>query len=82
MMEIVTHSTCNDVLGVSAEQAAEGVVPLPINRSSEDGLPCVESFWKPDALELAAINAGHPILVRVMGHRHPPIFIGVAGDKE
>jgi hypothetical protein len=81
-MEIIKHSTCNATLGVSAEQAAAGIVPLPINRAQEDGVPVVQSFWKPDADELAYLNAGHPIVLSVFGHTHAPLRISVALDKD
>lgn len=81
-MEIIKHSTCNDELGVSDVQREQGVVPLPINRAQEDGIPVVQSFWRPDADELAYLNAGHPIVLTVFGHTHAPVRISVALDKE
>jgi hypothetical protein len=81
-MEIFKHSSCNAELGVGPELAAQGVVPLPINRSNENGIEMVQSFWKPDAVELAAINAGHPIILTIWGETHTPVKLEVARDKE
>lgn len=81
-MEPVTHSTCNDVLGVSRTQTDAGVVPLPIVRTEDSYGPLIQSFWKPDATELKALNDGHPVMLEVYGHTHAPLRVSVAGDKE
>jgi hypothetical protein len=56
-------------------------VPLKITRALEDGLPSLYSFWMPDAAELAQLNAGMPVALRVVGVTHPPLWIGVAVSK-
>ncbi len=77
------HSMCNAELGVSPEQAADGIVPLPYCRGYLEPLtPVVQSFWKPDAEELKAINEGHPILLQVVGRTHPPLLVAVSAIKE
>lgn len=81
-MEPFKHSTCNATLGVSEEQASAGVVPLPINRAKDDGVPIVQSFWKPDEAELKALSEGHPVMITLQGYTHAPIMVQVAGDKE
>lgn len=80
-MEIYKHSSCNATLGVGPELAAKGVVPLPVNRSNEGGVDMVQSFWLPDPVELAAINAGHSIVLTVWGDTHTPVKLEVARDK-
>jgi hypothetical protein len=81
-MEILKHSSCNDELGVSDQQAEEGVVPLPITRGYSDGYKIVQSFWKPSKEELDALNAGHPVLLEVYGHTHAPLRVMVAAEKD
>lgn len=82
-MNIVKHSSCNRILGVSEAQAAAGVVPLPVRRcTDEDELPIIQSFWRPDEAELKALNAGHPIIVTLQGHTHAPLKLEVAETKE
>lgn len=37
--------------------------------------PAMETAWLPTPDELAAINAGAPIILRVMGSGHPPVIL-------
>ena len=39
------------------------------------GVPAMESAWFPTPEELAAINAGAPVILRIMGTIHPPVLI-------
>ena len=41
--------------------------------------PCMASAWQPTAEELALLNAGEPIILRVYGTAHPPVMLSV-GD--
>jgi len=34
--------------------------------------PAMETAWLPDPAEVAAINAGAPIILRILGSGHPP----------
>lgn len=59
-----------------------------------DDLPCVKrtmetdigpmdtitSYWSPDAEELAALNAGLPLVLSFLGSTHPPIMVRVGDD--
>lgn len=42
-----------------------------------NGHRCVWSFWTPTADELAALNAGRPVILGVWGDTHPPVYLGV-----
>ena len=35
------------------------------------------SFWRPDAEELAALQAGYPLVLMVYGPAHPVVAMGV-----
>ena len=39
--------------------------------------PVICSFWRPDAEELAALQAGYPLVLMVYGHQHPVVSMGV-----
>lgn len=67
------HPACNTALlkpeGMTEAQCRD----LPILREPD----AVSSFWKPDEAELAALNDGGLILLRVTGHTHPPLYVSV-----
>jgi hypothetical protein len=60
-----------------------------------DDLPCVRqvhqtdigpmstitSYWRPTVEELAALNAGLPLVLSFMGSTHPPIMVRVGDDS-
>lgn len=56
------------------------VEPLGITDQLISGVPCVWSFWTPDADELAAINAGNPVILSIVGTTMPPALLLVAAD--
>lgn len=81
-MRPTQHESCNDVLhspsGVSHDECGN----LPITRCSDGaGKQMVASFWKPTADELKHLNSGLPVTVVIWGRTHPPIMVGVAGNK-
>lgn len=39
------------------------------------------SVWKPDAEELAALNAGGCVALTVLGTDHPPVSVDVVPDN-
>lgn len=39
------------------------------------GTPAMRTAWFPTPEELAAINAGAPIVVELLGRQHPPISV-------
>lgn len=60
-----------------------GCTDLPVvKRTVADGdpLPTVTSYWKPDPEELAALQAGLPLVLSFLGDTHPPILVRVGDD--
>lgn len=41
------------------------------------GTPAMETAWLPTPDEIAAIVAGAPIILRVLGTAHPPVMLTV-----
>lgn len=39
--------------------------------------PCMETAWLPTPDEIARINAGAPVTLRVLGTTHPPVMVEV-----
>lgn len=79
-MRPIQHPTSNDVLQAPAGVGIEQCRPLAITRHTyDDGTPAVMSFWQPSDAERAAISAGKPVYIHVLGRTHPPVFIGVDG---
>ncbi len=51
---------------------------LPIrDEMHSPGLPRMVSAWIPTPGELAALQAGAPIYLHVIGATHPPVWVGV-----
>lgn len=79
-MNPTQHELCNRVL--LPPEGVNDVRPLAVVDTELGGHPAIASFWKPDAQELAQLNAGNPIAVFVMGHTHPPLWLGVAAPPK
>lgn len=73
------HPSNNGVLGAPAgwNQAELPCGALPITRTECDGVPTVVSYWMPSTEELAALNAGKPIALWVVGTTMPPVAVEV-----
>ena len=68
---------CTRVLGQS-----QGYLGLPVRdtvATDADGsqVPCMETAWEPTPAEIAAIVAGQPVVLRILGTGHPPVMIWV-----
>lgn len=80
-MEIGRIQNATRVVGKS-----QGYIDLPLRdvqlkcAVNGEGTPAMETAWFPTPEELIAINAGAPIILRVLGTQHPPVFI-YAGDQ-
>jgi hypothetical protein len=84
-MNAVQHSSNTRVLG-APRGWVQGELPvhaLPITDAiAGDKVPTVLSFWKPDAEELAMLNAGGLVSLSVVGITMPPVAIfAVEADK-
>jgi hypothetical protein len=42
-----------------------------------DGTPLMETAWEPTPSELERLNAGAPVILRVLGTGHPPVMLEV-----
>ena len=78
-MRFTQHPSNNRVLGAPKDwdQKELPVGALPVTDGLIDGYPCVQSFWVPDAEELAALNAGGMVLLQIIGNSMPPAAVGV-----
>lgn len=80
-MEIGRIQGCTRTIGKS-----QGYIGLPLRDVLEncgvgdENTPAMQSAWFPSPEELAAMNAGAPIILTVIGTAHPPVRLGV-GDK-
>ncbi|PDT77206.1 hypothetical protein [Bradyrhizobium sp. C9] len=51
---------------------------LPIRAEViNNSMPSLTSAWKPTAEELARLNAGAPVHLRVISRTHPPVMLEV-----
>lgn len=78
-MQKIQHPSNNCVLGAPAgwDQAELPCGALPITRTHVGDLPVVASYWRPDAEELALLNAGGAIVLQVLGVTMPPVSLSV-----
>nr|WP_297388221.1 hypothetical protein [uncultured Roseateles sp.] len=76
-MELIQHPTNNDVLAAPPGVSIEDCTAAPITRVTQDGRNEVWTFWKPDADELVALNAGKCVVLGVWGRTMPPVFVAV-----
>jgi hypothetical protein len=79
-MQIGRISGCTRTIGKS-----QGYLGLPLRdvvldcSVGGDETPAMQTAWFPTPDELAAINAGAPIILTVIGTGHPPVMLG-AGE--
>lgn len=77
-MLIARIENATRVLGKS-----QGFLGLPIRDESiservlGNGVPCMVTAWEPTPDELARLNAGAKIELRLIGTQHPPVLLGV-----
>lgn len=77
-MQIGRVKDATRVLGKS-----QGYMGLPLRDDTinctvgGEGTPCMTTAWHPTPKELAALNAGAPVHVRIIGTAHPPIMVEV-----
>ena len=78
-MNRVQHSSNNAVLGAPPgwDQGELPCNALPITHTHVGDLPAVLSYWRPDAEELAALNAGGAVRLWVVGATMLPAMLDV-----
>jgi hypothetical protein len=57
------------------------VVPIHARRSFEHDRPCISTAFKPDAAELATLNAGGHVVLTIMSPGMPPLKLAVEIDE-
>lgn len=74
---------CTRELGKS-----QGYLGLPVRdeaincKVNGPGYPSMVTAWFPTPAELAALNAGAPVHVRILGTGHPPMMVEVGETPE
>lgn len=71
---------CTRALGAPAGWTPETSGPcsgLPIRDEMAGDLPAMVSAWEPTPAELAALNAGAKVHLRIVGAGHPPVMLYV-----
>jgi hypothetical protein len=67
---------------------AQGYMALPLRDERIDckvngpGTPAMVTAWLPTPKELAALSAGAPVHVRILGTCHPPMMVEVGDVPE
>lgn len=62
---------------------SQGYLGLPLRDEvlqdgrTHGGTPCMVTAWEPTPEEIARINAGARVYLRVLGIAHPPVMIEV-----
>lgn len=82
-MEFQRHPNTNKVFG-QPEGWTEHEPPvdaLPVIQAVQDNVPVIQSFWKPNAEELKAMNEGHWIILTIIGRGMPPVLLQVEAVK-
>lgn len=76
-MNPAQHHSNTRVLNAPAgwNQSQLPVGALPVTDTVQAGVPTVLSFWRPDAEELARLNAGGMVCLSVIGRNMPPVSI-------
>ena len=66
---------------------AQGYLGLPLRdvtlacTVNGPNTPAMETAWLPTPKEIAAINAGYPIILRVLGTGQPPVMLYASADE-
>lgn len=75
-MEIGRIQGCTRVIGRSQGYYGLPLRDIVINDTvTGPETPAMETAWLPTPKELEALNAGAPIILRVIGSGHPPVMI-------
>ena len=57
-------------------------LPLPIRDVRTASGNEMWAMFKPTSEELAALNAGHHVMLGIMGYIWPPVFVGVSENQD
>lgn len=82
-MEIGRIQGCTRVIGRSQGYYGLPLRDIVINDNvTGPETPAMETAWLPTPDELAALNAGAPIILRVVGRGHPPVMLYAGSTPE
>lgn len=73
---------CTRVLGAPKGWTPETSGPccgLAIRDEANGDAPCMTSAWEPTPAELAVLNAGGRVFLRIVGTGHPPVMVYALG---
>lgn len=73
------------LLGAPAGTPPGECESLPIKLTALPGTTYgghIQSYWKPDSGELAALNAGAHVRLTIHGGAHPPVWLDVERCEE
>jgi hypothetical protein len=78
-MDFENHAACNKTLGAPQgwDQSKLECAALPVRLALHNGLPLIESFWRPSPEELEHLNARGYVVLQVVSRSMPPVAIGV-----
>lgn len=81
-MEIQKHPACTTIIGAPSDIQDGSCAGLPVFYVKDNHGIWANSFWKPTADELAALNAGGSVvlIVRAAGQQHPVVALAVTSD--
>ena len=81
-MQILQHRLCTDSIGAPSDMPEPDCSALPCMYLEDEFGKWTVSFWKPDAEEVARLNAGGCITlsVRAAGRQHPVVGLGAIHD--
>lgn len=81
-MIIQRHRECVESIGAPSDMQDGSCGALPVIYVRDDNGVWANSFWKPDATELAALNAGGAVvlMVRAVGRQHPVVYLATTSD--
>ena len=66
------------VIGKSQGYIGLAIRDTTINCTVNGGeTPCMETAWEPTPDELERLNAGEPVILRILGTAHPPVMVEV-----
>ncbi len=77
-MQIAMIEGATRIIGKS-----QGYLGLPVRDEAicctvgGDGTPCMVTAWQPTPDELARLNAGASVHLRLLGTAHPPVMVEV-----
>lgn len=67
--------TLNAPAGWNQGELPVGALPITDGTAGDESRPAILSYWKPDAAELALLNAGGLVCLTVLGAGMPPVSL-------